>query len=73
MTWHIEVDQHACMGAGLCNGNLPERFRLAGGKAVPVEDRIEPDEDVLDAADYCPYRAIDVTDLTTGDSLVAVD
>ncbi|MEU5216479.1 ferredoxin [Streptomyces sp. NPDC020807] len=73
MTWRIEVDQHACMGAGLCNGNLPDRFRLENGKAVPVEALVEPDEDVLDAADYCPYRAINITVEATGESLVALD
>ena len=43
------------------------------GKAQPVESRIEPDEDVLDAADYCPYRAINITDQATGQSLAATD
>ncbi len=73
VTWQIEVDRRACMGAGLCNGTLPHRFRLVDGKAQPVEVRIEPDEDVLDAADYCPYRAIHITDQATGEALVAVD
>ncbi|MBM9618713.1 ferredoxin [Streptomyces zhihengii] len=73
MTWHIEVDQRACMGAGLCNGTLPDRFRLVGGKAEPTETGIEPDEDVLDAADYCPYRAIRITDMATGETLAAAD
>lgn len=73
VTWKVEIDQRACMGAGLCNGNLPDRFRLVGGKGQPVESRIEPDEDVLDAADYCPYRAIQVTDQATGEALAAAD
>ncbi|MFI0514595.1 ferredoxin [Streptomyces canus] len=73
MSWLIEVDRRACMGAGLCNGSLPDRFTLVSGKAQPVESRIEPDEDVLDAADYCPYRAITITDQATGQSLAATD
>ncbi len=73
MSWLIEVDRRSCMGAGLCNGSLPDRFRLVGGKAEPIESRIEPDEDVLDAADYCPYRAITITDQATGEALAASD
>ncbi|MCZ4121823.1 ferredoxin [Streptomyces sp. H39-S7] len=72
-SWHVEVDHRVCMGAGLCNGNLPDRFELVDAKSIPVAEWIEPDEDVLDAADYCPYRAIRITDKTTGETLSAGD
>ncbi len=71
--WEVTVDQRTCMGAGLCNGYLPDRFTLVNGKSVPVETRIEPDQAVLDAADYCPFKAIEVIDPATGESLSAED
>ena len=73
VTWHIEVDRRACMGSGLCNGTLPDSFRLVAGKAEPVVSTVEPDEELLDAADYCPYRAIHITDQATGQNLAATD
>lgn len=69
--WLVEVDHAVCMGAGLCNGAYPDRFRLSEGKSVPTAERIEPSQDVLDAADYCPFQAIQVSDLATGEPLSA--
>jgi len=71
--WRVSVDHDRCMGAGLCNGNLPRQFRLVNGKSTPLATRIEPDEDVLDAADFCPFGAIEVLDETTGRVVVPGD
>ncbi|MGC4892194.1 ferredoxin [Micromonospora sp. DT31] len=71
--WRVEVDHTVCRGAGLCNGNLPHRFVLINGKSVPITPAIDPDDEVLDAADFCPFGAIRVTDELSGQVLVAED
>lgn len=62
MSWHVEIEEHTCIGSGMCAGLLPEVFVLEGAFARPVTEEVEPDEQVLDAADSCPAMAILVTD-----------
>jgi ferredoxin len=63
--WKVEV-QDTCIGSAVCAGTVPSRFKLVGDKAQPVDSEIDPDEDVLGAAESCPMEAIRVTDLNTG-------
>ncbi|MGX7823486.1 ferredoxin [Actinokineospora sp. 24-640] len=62
MTWKIEVSADRCMASGLCVATAPDRFVLEGAAAVPTATEIEPDENVLDAAESCPALAILVTE-----------
>jgi ferredoxin len=62
MTWHVEIDEHTCIGSGMCAALLPEVFALDGAVAHPVTSAVDADEIVLDAADSCPAMAITVTD-----------
>jgi ferredoxin len=71
--WKVEVDQDRCIGSAVCAGTVPSRFRLDGAKAEPVDSEIDPDEDVLGAADSCPMEAILVTELGTGKVLAPED
>jgi ferredoxin len=71
--WKVEVDQEVCIGSAVCAGTVPNRFRLVGDKAQPVDGEIEPDEDVLGAADSCPMEAIRVLELATGKVLAPED
>ncbi|WP_374982696.1 ferredoxin [Streptomyces fradiae] len=64
--WRIEVDRLGCAGTGLCLGTAHGRMRLDGGRARPVDEVIDPDEAVLDAAETCPMEAITVRDAGTG-------
>jgi ferredoxin len=64
-TWRISVDREACIGSAVCAGTLPQRFRIVDDKSVPVDEVIEPDEDVLGAAESCPMEAILVRDVAT--------
>jgi ferredoxin len=68
MTWHLEVDEHACIGSGMCVALAPERFALdrATANVVPGAEDSEPQEVLLDAADSCPAEAITVTDASSG-------
>ena len=62
MSWHVEIDEHTCIGSGMCAALMPEVFVLEGAVAHPVTSSVDPDETVLDAADSCPAMAITVTD-----------
>jgi ferredoxin len=60
------VDKETCIGSAVCAGTLPDRFRIVDDKAVPVREEIEPDDDVIGAAESCPMEAILVADAATG-------
>jgi ferredoxin len=60
--WRVAVDQDTCMGAGVCAGTAPDRFRLVGGRSSPVDEQVEPDQLLLDVAESCPTEAITVRD-----------
>ncbi|MEV6829374.1 ferredoxin [Amycolatopsis sp. NPDC051102] len=62
MTWQVEVDEHVCIGSGMCAALMPEVFVLDGPVAHTLTSSVEADETVLDAADSCPAMAITVTD-----------
>jgi ferredoxin len=62
MSWHVEVDEHTCIGSGMCAALMPEVFTLDGPVAHPVTSSVAADETVLDVADSCPAMAITVTD-----------
>jgi ferredoxin len=64
--WRITVDHEACIGSAVCAGTLPSRFKIVGDKSVPTDSEIEPDDDVLGAAESCPMEAILVVDAATG-------
>jgi ferredoxin len=67
--WRITVDRDTCIGSAVCAGTLPDRFRIVNDKSVPVADEIDPDDDVLGAAESCPMEAILVTEAATGEVL----
>jgi ferredoxin len=64
--WRISVDQDVCQGTGLCASVAAKFFELRDGYSEPIEDEVEPDEDVVDAAEGCPVEAIRVVSLADG-------
>lgn len=50
------------MASGLCVGIAPDHFTLEGVSAVANSPEVEPDDDVLEAAESCPAMAISVTE-----------
>ena len=57
----------AGISSGVCLGTAPGRFRFDESQhSSPVRARIEPDEQVRDAAASCPVEAILLTDAGTG-------
>jgi ferredoxin len=69
-TWKVDVDQSVCIGSGLCVGTAPQHFALdTTHRSRPHRTVIEPDQNVLDAALFCPVQAITITDRVTGQHL----
>jgi ferredoxin len=64
--WRITVDRSTCIGSAVCVGTVPNRFKLVDDKSSPVDDVIEPDDEVVGAAESCPMEAILVVDAETG-------
>ena len=71
--WRIIVDQHSCIGSGVCVGDLPHRFRIVNDRSQPIDSEIEADEEVLAAADSCPREAIRVVEVATGELLAPIE
>ena len=66
MSWSIEVDEDSCIGSGMCVGSAPDHFGLETGVSKPVQARIEPADEVEEAAESCPVEAITIRDTGTG-------
>ncbi|MEV4479615.1 ferredoxin [Micromonospora coxensis] len=60
--WRVFVDSTRCIGSGICAGAAPGHFTLVGGLSRPVEEQVDPADEVLDAAESCPMEAIIVSD-----------
>lgn len=58
--WRVSVDATRCIGSGLCAASAPRHFTLQGSHATAVQDLVDPDEAVTDAAECCPVEAITV-------------
>ncbi|MQY04665.1 ferredoxin [Actinomadura macrotermitis] len=56
--WRVQVDRRTCIGSGLCTAIAEEHFALVEGRSRPAAEVIEPDDAVIDAADFCPVEAI---------------
>jgi ferredoxin len=82
----VEVDKNACQGFGACVELCPTFFELSdvdgkttidGGKAVTKDDAVVAETLELDdldcireAAEACPFVAIHIVDLETGEKLI---
>jgi ferredoxin len=71
--WRISVDRDTCIGSAVCVGTVPSRFKLVDDRSAPIDDEIDPDDEVLGAAESCPMEAIRVVDTTTGEVLAPED
>lgn len=72
----LTVDQSLCMGAESCVSLAPEVFALDASRIndaplamKDVMDREVPSENILVAAQNCPYKAIKIVDAETGEQL----
>ena len=74
----VRTDWNLCMGAGSCTELAPGMFKLDWSKKksrfdpAPLEmldDKTTKAEEIFRAAQSCPYRAIILEDLDTGERL----
>jgi ferredoxin len=84
--FRVEVDRHTCQGFGACVELCPKFFALAdadskttieGGKEVMKKDEVVAEtlelndlECIREAAEACPFVAIHIVDLETGEELI---
>jgi len=66
MSWLVIVDTGRCTGSGICASLAPAHFTYRDGRSTPPGGPVEPDDDVVTAAECCPMEAIIVTELGTG-------
>jgi ferredoxin len=64
--WRLEVDRHTCISSGMCAGIAPDHFELEGDGSHAVQDVVDHDEAVVDAAESCPVEAIRVFSAASG-------
>jgi len=68
--YRISVDRQVCLGSGVCTGMAPKYFDVGeDARAWPVQEVVDADDLVLDAATCCPTEAITITDAETGEHL----
>lgn len=66
--WKIGVDPRVCMSTGGCVGTAPGRFSFdSEQRSRPVDEVIDADEAVRDAAASCPVEAISLVHAGTGE------
>ncbi len=84
--FRVEVDKHTCQGFGACVELCPRFFTLSdadgkttieGGKEVVKKDEVVAEtlelddlECIREAAEACPFVAIHIVDLETGEKLI---
>ncbi len=84
--FRVEIDKNACQGFGACVELCPQFFQFSdvdgkssvkGAKEVMKENEVVAEtleldelECVREGAEACPYNAIHITDLETGEKLV---
>ena len=84
--FRVEVDKNACQGFGACVELCPKFFqlldvdgksRIDGAKEVMKEDEVVAEtleldelECVREAAEACPFNAIHIVNVETGEKLI---
>jgi ferredoxin len=71
--WQVSIDSGTCIGSGVCAGTAPAYFTLDGGYGTPVANEVDPNEDVVNAAESCPMEAILVRENGTDKVIAPVD
>ena len=64
--WRVNVDQNLCQSTGMCVTVAARYFELRGGYSEPLADEVDPNDDVVEAAENCPVEAIKVTSAADG-------
>ncbi len=52
------IDQHKCIGSGVCNALAANTFKLTNGKSQVINPEGDPEDAIQSAIDGCPVQAI---------------
>jgi ferredoxin len=64
--WLVTVNRRTCIGSGVCASVVPSHFTIVDGGSRPRAEEVDPDDELIDAADLCPMGAITVVERATG-------
>jgi ferredoxin len=64
--WKVTLDQGMCVSSGQCAATAGQWFEITAQGTRTVQDELDPDDDVIDAAEGCPVRAISVVNAADG-------
>jgi ferredoxin len=64
--WKVTLDQRMCVSSGLCAATAGQWFEITAQGTRTVQDELDPNDDVIDAAEGCPVSAISVVNAADG-------
>lgn len=64
--WKVTLDQRLCVSTGLCTAMAGQWFEITPQGTRTVQDELDPNDDVIDAAESCPVGAISVVNAADG-------
>ena len=64
--WKITLDQRTCVSSGQCADVASQWFDITAQGTRVVQDELDPDENVILAAEACPVSAISVLNAADG-------
>lgn len=68
--YRIAVDRDTCVGTGMCTAIAANFFQMDEQyRSQPLQDTVDADDTVIEAAECCPMEAITVLDDATKEQL----
>jgi surfactin synthase thioesterase subunit/ferredoxin len=64
--WKVTLDQRTCVSSGQCAATASRWFEITVDGTRTVQDEVDPNDDVIDAAECCPVGAISVVNTADG-------
>lgn len=64
--WKLTLDQRMCVSSGQCAATASQWFEITVDGTRTVKDELDPNDDVIDAAEGCPVSAISVLNAVDG-------
>ena len=64
--WKVILDQGRCVSSGLCAAMAGRWFEITTQGTQTMHDELDPNDDVIDAAEGCPVSAISVVNAADG-------
>jgi ferredoxin len=64
--WKVTLDQRKCVFSGQCAATAGEWFEITAQGTRTVQDELDSNDDVIDAAEGCPVGAISVVNAADG-------